>query len=93
MQDCRVGERFHGGHADEGGEIEIRDVDFISMSIEISADEYKSVVIDRLDVFQRTHAGDLLGEDAVQLGIDAVTVDGHGDEFAAPPPRWGARPR
>jgi len=37
VQDCCVCERLHCCHADEGGEIEIGDIDLIPMSVEIAS--------------------------------------------------------
>ena len=39
MQDCRVRQRLHYCHADESSEIEISNIDLISMRVEIASNE------------------------------------------------------
>ena len=68
-------ERLHCCHADEGCNIEISNIDLISMSIEIASNQCINVSVDRLDIFEAPNPRDLFSKDAVKLGIDAVSVD------------------
>src|SRR5262245_1825012 len=52
------------------------------MGLEIRAKEWKSVSLDRLDIFKSPGTRDLLGEDTVKFWVDAVGVDRGGDELA-----------
>jgi hypothetical protein len=75
VQDCRVRQRLHDCHADEGCEIEIGKIDLISMRVEIASNECMSVQVDRLDTFKSSKPRYLFGKDAMKLGIDAVSLD------------------
>ena len=77
-----MGERFHYCHQDEGREIEIGDIELISMRLEIASHEYITLSDISLHVFEPPNPGDLFREDAMKLGIDAVSVDCNRNEFA-----------
>src|SRR5579862_4098813 len=74
-EDCSVCQRLHRRHADEGRDIEIGDIDLISMSVEIAPDKCINVLVDRLDILESPNTWDLFGKDAMKLGIDTVSVD------------------
>jgi hypothetical protein len=81
-QDCRVRQRIHCGHTDEGCDIEISNTDLISMNVEIASNECKNVLVDRLDILESPNSWNLFGKDAMKLGIDAVSLDCDRNEFA-----------
>jgi len=70
-----MGQCFHHCHQDEGREIEIGDIDLIAMRLEIAPDQCIAISDISLDIFQPPNMWDLFRQDAMQLGIDAVTVD------------------
>ena len=70
-----MGQRLHYGHSDEGREIEIGDIDLISMRLEIASNQCITLSDVSLDIFEPPNTRDLFRKDAMQLGIDAVTVD------------------
>ena len=74
-QNCRVCQRFHYRHADEGREIEIGDIDLIAMRLQIASNQCITLSDISLDIFKPSNMRDLFRKDAMQLGIDAVTVD------------------
>jgi hypothetical protein len=73
---------LHRRCQDESGKVEIGNVDLAAMGFEIAAKKPARVSLDRFDVFEPSGAGDLLGEDAVKLRIDTVSLDRGCDEFA-----------
>ena len=77
-------QRLHRRHQDESGEVEIGNVDLATMGLEIVSKKPASVSLDSFDVFEPAGARNLLGQDAVKLRIDAVSVDRGCDEFAHP---------
>jgi hypothetical protein len=81
-QDRSVCQRLHCCHADEGCDIEIGNIDLISMRVEIASNECINVLVDRLDIFESANTRDLFGKDAMKLGIDAMSVDCDRNEFA-----------
>lgn len=82
MQDCRVCQRFHYCHADEGRDIGIGNIDLISMCLEIASNQCISLSADSVDIFEPPNTWDLFRKDAMKLGIDAVSVDCNRNEFA-----------
>ena len=68
-------QRLNRGHADEGGKIEIGNIDLISMRLEIASNQCITLSNISLDIFEPPDTRDLFRKDAMQLGIDAVTVD------------------
>ena len=66
---------FHYGHQDKCREIEILDVDLIAMRLEIASNQCIALADVGLEIFQAPDARDLFRKDAMQPGIDAVTVD------------------
>ena len=70
-----MGQRFHYRHQDEGREIEIGDIDLISMCLEIASNQCITLPLDSLEIFEPPNTWDLFRKDAMQLGIDAVSVD------------------
>ena len=85
VQDCCVCQRLHCCHADESGEIEIGDIDFIPMSVEIAANECMNIPVNRFDILQSPNSWDLFRKDAMKLGIDAVAFDCDRNELANRP--------
>jgi len=75
MQDGGMGQCFHYCHQDKGREIEILEVDLISMCLEIAPDQCITISDISLDIFEPPNMWDLFSKDAMKLGIDAVTVD------------------
>ena len=74
-QDGGMCQRFHYCHDDEGGEIEIGDIDLIAMRLQIASNQCITLSDISLDIFEPPNTRDLFRKDAMQLGIDAVTVD------------------
>ena len=54
MQDCRVCQRLHYRHQDEGREIEVGDVNLISMCLETAPDQCVTLLDISLDIFEPT---------------------------------------
>ena len=77
-----MGQRFHYCHQDKRREIEIGYVDLISMRLEVASHKCIALSDVSLDIFKPPNTWDLFREDAMQLGIDAVSVDPSCDEFA-----------
>jgi hypothetical protein len=73
-QDCRGCQRLHCSHAHEGCDIGIGNIDLTSMCVEIASNQCVGVSVDSLDIFEPSNTWDLFGEDAMKLGIDAVSV-------------------
>ena len=78
----RMCQRLNRGHADEGGKIEITDIDLIAMRFEIASNQCITLSDISLDIFEPPDTRDLFRKDAMQLGIDAVTVDRKRNELA-----------
>ena len=74
-QDCRMGQRFHNCYEDEGSEIEIGDINLISMCLEIGSNQCITLLLESLDFPEPSNMWDLFRKDAMELGIDAMTVD------------------
>ena len=70
-----MGQCFHYCHQDEGREIEIGDIDLIAMRLQIASNQCITLSDISLDIFEPPNMRDLFRKDAMQLGIDAVTVD------------------
>ena len=75
-------QRFHYCHDDEGREIEIGDVNLISMCLEIAPDQCITIPDIGLDIFEPSNSWNLFRKDAMKLGIDAVSVDCNRNKFA-----------
>jgi len=82
MQDRGVRQRLHRGYKDESREIEIGNVDLAAMGLEISAKQRASVSHHGVGVLATRDARNFFVEDAVKLGIDAVSVEPGRNEFA-----------
>jgi len=82
MQDGRVRQRLHRRYQDESREVEIGNVDFATMGLEITSKKRASVSHDGIDIVELPGAGNLLVQDAVKPRIDAVSLDRGRDEFA-----------
>lgn len=78
-------QRLHRRYQDECRGVEIGDVDLAAMGLEIISKEPASVSLDRVDIFESPGAGHLLGQDAVKLRIDAVSIDRGRDKLAIRP--------
>lgn len=83
-----MGQRFHYCHADEGGEIEIGNIDLISMCLEIASHQCITLSDISLDIFEPPNAWDLFRKDGMKLGVDAVSFDSNGNEFASRDLDW-----
>jgi hypothetical protein len=68
-------QRLRRCHAGEGRDIQIGNIELISMRLKIASNKSASVSIDSLDVFEPPDTWNLFGKDSVKLGIDAVSVD------------------
>ncbi len=75
-------QRLHRRYHDESSEVEIGNVDLTTMGLEITSNKCASVSLDSFDIFESPSAGNLLGQDAVKLRIDAVAIDRGRDELA-----------
>ena len=65
-------QRLHRGYQDESSEVEIGNVDLATMDLEIMV-EMRERIARRLQYFRAARSGVPVGEDAVKLGIEAVT--------------------
>src|SRR5277367_1618924 len=75
-------QRLNRGHTDEGGEIEIGNIDLIAMRLEIASNQCITLSDISFNIFEPPNPRDLFRKDAMQLGIDAVTIDSSRNEFA-----------
>ena len=68
-------QRLNRRHADEGGQIEIGNIDLIAMCFEIASNQCITLSNISLDIFEAPDTRDLFRKDAMKLGIHAVTID------------------
>lgn len=81
VQDCCVCQCLHCCHEDEDRDIEIVNIDLISMSVEIASNQCIRFLIDCLHIFETPNTWNLFSKDAMKPGIDAVSVDCGRNEF------------
>ena len=86
-----MGQRLDRGHADEGGDVRIGNVELISMRFEVVANKAESFALDRFDVFEPSGTRYLFDKDAMQLWIDPVGVKHDRNELACRDLDWARR--
>ena len=84
-------QRFNYCHADEGCDIGIGDIDLVSMCLKIASDQCVTVPLHGIDIFEPPNTWDLFRQYAMELGIDAVSVDRNRNEFARSDLDWSRR--
>jgi hypothetical protein len=69
-----MGEGLHYRYEDESREVEIGDIDFIAMSLQIAAHQRITLADISLDIFEAPNSWDLFRKDRMQLGVDPMPV-------------------
>src|SRR5258708_4589429 len=70
-----MGQRLYRCHAHEGRKPEVDCANLIAVALEIGPEESGDVAIEGFYIRKPSGARNLLGEDAMQLGVDAMRLD------------------
>ena len=75
---------LHRRRQDESSKVKVGNVDLTTMGLEIASNKRATASLDSVDILEPPDTGNLLGQDAVKLRVDAVSIDCCHDEFAYP---------
>jgi hypothetical protein len=82
VQNRVVGQCLDRGHAHECRKFQVGDAKFIAVALKIGPEQGKIFATKDFHIRQAPGARNLLGEDAMQLGVDAMRLDRHGNNPA-----------